>query len=192
MRMKLEFILEDLSAQDYGDEVLNVYLQQHADRFHSETQLSLRQVYLNPDRREDLAADTEKLLASLNQGANPDTLGDTTLAPRAYQLARQSEIARDFGDEFAREVAALTPGDWMGPLYSPFGVHLVIIDRRIDARLPALAEIRDRVLREYQAEQRKQQKDVAYQKLRETYEITVEHPGDAAGIVSNAAAGETR
>ena len=193
MRMKLEFILEDLSAQDYGDEVLNVYLQQHADRFHSETQLSLRQVYLNPDRREDLAADTEKLLASLNQGANPDTLGDTTLAPRAYQLARQSEIARDFGDEFARETAALPPGDWIGPLYSPFGAHLVMIDRRIDARLPALAEIRDRVLREYQAEQRKQQKDVAYQKLRETYEITVEHPGDAAGgIVSNAAAGETR
>ena len=192
MRMKLEFILEDLSAQDYGDDVLNVYLQQHADRFHSETQLSLRQVYLNPDQREDLAADTEKLLASLNQGANPDTLGDPTLAPRTYQLARPSEIARDFGDEFAREAAALTPGDWIGPLYSPFGAHLVMIDRRIDARLPALAEIRDRVLREYQAEQRKQQKDVAYQKLRETYEITVEHPGDAAGIVSNAAAGETR
>ena len=193
MRMKLEFILEDLSAQDYGDEVLKAYLQLHADRFRNETQLSLRQVYLNPDRREDLAADIKKLLTSLNQGVNPDTLGDPTLAPRAYLLARQSEIARDFGDEFAREVAALPPGGWTGPLYSPFGAHLVMIDRRIDARLPALTEIRDRVFREYQAEQRKQQKDVAYQKLRETYEITIEHPGNAAGgTVSSAAAGETR
>ncbi len=192
MRMKLEFILEDLSAQDYGDDVLNAYLQQQADRFRNETQLSLRQVYLNADLREDLATDTRKLLTSLNQGVNPDTLGDPTLAPRAYLLVRQSEIARDFGEEFAREVAALPPGGWTGPLYSPFGAHLVMIDRRIDARLPALAEIRDRVLREYQAEQRKQQKGVAYQKLRETYQITVEHPDNAAGgIVSSVAVGET-
>ena len=50
-----------------------------------------------------------------------------------------------------------------------FGAHLVRIDARVDARLPALAEIRDCVLAEYQAEQGKLQKDLAYQKLREGY-----------------------
>ncbi|MFZ9038952.1 MAG: peptidyl-prolyl cis-trans isomerase [Gammaproteobacteria bacterium] len=196
MRMKLEFMLEDLSAQDYSDDVLNDYMQQHADRFRSETQVSLRQVYLNPDRRPDLDADAAQLLAHLNDGAAPDTLGDPTMAPRFYQLSRQSEISRDFGEEFAREVAALPPGDWVGPLYSPFGAHLVKIDARIDARLPALVEIRERVLAEYQAGQRKQQKDVAYQKLREGYEVTVEplSATDSAGggIVTESNAGESQ
>ena len=178
MRMKLEFILEDLSAQDYSDDVLNGYLQQNADSFREESRVSFRQVYLNPDRRADLAADAEKILGDLQDGANPDSLGDPTLAQRAYPLARESEIARDFGDEFARKLVALPPGDWTGPLYSPFGAHLVKIDEHIEARLPELPEIRDRVLRDYQAEQRKLQKDVAYQKLREGYTVTVDSLAD--------------
>ncbi len=179
MRMKLEFILEDLSAQDYSDDVLNEYLQRNADSFRAEARVSFRQVYLNPDKRADLPADAVRLLTELQDGANPDSAGDPTLAPRAYPLAREGEIARDFGNEFASELSALRPGDWTGPLYSPFGAHLVKIDERIEARLPALAEIRDQVLREYQTEQRKLQKDVAYQKLREGYEVSVD-PLDAA------------
>lgn len=178
MRMKLEFILEDLSAQDYSDEVLSGYLQQNTDSFREESRVSFRQLYLNPDRRQDLIADAEDMLTRLRQGANPDSLGDPTLAQRAYPLAREGEIARDFGDEFASKLVALPPGDWTGPLYSPFGAHLVKIDERIEARLPALAEIRDMVLREYQAEQRKLQKDVAYQKLREGYEVSVDSLSD--------------
>ena len=174
MRMKLEFMLEDLSAQDYSDEVLNDYLQRHADKFRQQPQISFRQVYLDPDKRPQLRADAERLLASLNAGANPQTLGDPTLAPRAYQQARKSEIARDFGDEFADQLVKLKPGEWGGPVYSPFGAHLLQVDQRTDARQPALAEIRDQVLREYRVEQRTLQKDVAYQKLREGYEVTIE------------------
>ncbi len=196
MRMKLEFILEDLSAQDYSDEVLNDYLQQNADSFREESRVSFQQVYLNPDRRADLAADAEKILDALQNGANPDAHGDPTLAQRAYPLAREGEIARDFGDEFAAELVALPPGDWTGPLYSPFGAHLVKIDEHIEARLPALEEIRDLVLRDYQAEQRKLQKDVAYQKLREGYAVTVDPVTDTdkagGSAVSQATADKTQ
>ncbi len=178
MRMKLEFILEDLSAQDYSDEVLNDYLQQNADSFREESRVSFQQVYLNPDRRANLAADAEKILGKLRDGANPDSLGDPTLAQRTYPLAREGEIARDFGDEFAGRLVALPPGDWTGPLESPFGAHLIKIDERIEARLPELAEIRDRVLRDYQVEQRKLQKDVVYQKLREGYTVSVDPLSD--------------
>jgi len=174
MRMKLEFMLEDLSTQDAADAELNDFLQSNADDFRAEAQLSFRHVYLNPDRRDDLARDAQQLLNSLNGGANPDSLGDRTLLPRTYRLARQDEIARDIGVEFAAALPDLPIAQWSGPIYSPFGAHLVFVEQRIDARLPSLAEIRERVLREYQAGQRKLQKDLAYQKLREGYEISVE------------------
>ena len=56
MRLKLEFLLEDLTAEEApGDELLSAYLQQHADKFRVEPQVSFRQLYLNPDKRRDLA-----------------------------------------------------------------------------------------------------------------------------------------
>ena len=193
MRMKLEFMLEDLSVQDASDEVLSEFLKQNPERFRDEPQLSLRQIYLNPDLRPDLENDARQLLSQLNGGDEWQTLGDRTLAPRRYALVPQREIARDFGDEFARAVASLPAGDWRGPVYSPYGAHLVRIDARADARLPELAEIRDEVLREYLAEKREQQKELAYEKLREGYEITVEPlEAKATGALSQAVAGEAR
>jgi hypothetical protein len=193
MRMKLEFILQDLSGQDASDDVLSDFLNQNPDRFRDEVQLTLRQVYLNPDERPDLESDAGQLLVSLRNGSAPEALGDQTLAPRTYQLATQSEIARDFGDEFAREIASLLVGDWSGPVFSPFGAHLVKIEARIAARLPELAEVRDEVLREYLQEKREQQKNLAYEKLREGYEVTVEPLRfGTISVLSNALAGETR
>jgi hypothetical protein len=193
MRMKLELMLQDLSGQDASDDVLGDFLKRNPDRFRDEVQLTFRQVYLNPDQRSDLKDDAGRLLSRLNRGAAPETLGDRTLAPRSYELAPQREVARDFGDEFARQVASLPVGDWRGPVYSPFGGHLVKIEARIDARLPELNEVRGEVLREYLAERREQQKNLAYEKLREGYEVTVESLNSpAVSLLSRAVAGERR
>ena len=193
MRMKLEFMLEDLSGQDASDEVLTEFLNQHPDRFRDEAQVAFRQVYLNPDLRPALQDDARQLLSRLDDGSDPETLGDPTMTAKTFEVTPQSVIARDFGDEFSREVAVLPVGDWSGPVYSPFGAHLVRIDARIDARLPELAEIRSEVLRGYLTEKREQQKDLAYQRLREGYEVTVEPlNAERTGLLSHAVAGDAR
>ncbi len=184
MRMKLEFILEDLSSQEVTDEKLTAFLQQHPDKFRTQAQVSFQQVYLNPDKRKDLATDTKKLLASLNSGAAPESLGDPTMVPFDYSLATQSEIARSFGERFAEDAIKLVPGDWMGPVYSPYGGHLLKVSEREDARLPALADIRALVKREYLVQRRKEQKNLAYQKLREGYQVTIEPLKSAQGVAS--------
>lgn len=175
MRLKLEFILEDLTAAEPpGDEVLRAYLQQHADRFRIEPQLSFKQIYLSLDRRQDPAADAGQILAELRAGAAPDTLGDPTMLSYGHTGVFQREIARTFGDAFAQEVIALEPGAWTGPVYSGLGAHLVQVTERREGRLPELAEVRAEVEREYLAERRQELKDLAYQKLREGYEVIIE------------------
>jgi hypothetical protein len=73
-------------------------------------------------------------------------------------------------------------------------VHLVKVEKRFDARLPALDEIREQVLREYQADKRSEQKDLAFERLREDYEVTVDFPDDTNGagakLVSEGVTGE--
>ena len=196
MRMKLEFILEDLSSQDVTEEKLTAFLEKHPDKFRSEAQLSFQQVYLNPDKRKDLDSDAKKLLARLNSGTSSESVGDPTLVPFDYNLATQSEIARSFGERFAEDVIKLQPADWMGPIYSAYGGHLLKVSERIEASLPELADIRALVEREYLVQKRKEQKDLAYQQLREGYEVTIEPvqttQTSAGGIIATAQADEAQ
>ena len=197
MRLKLEFLLEDLSSEEVTDEVLLGYLQEHPDTFRTEAQVSFQQLYLNPARRADLEAEADAMLDSLNAGAAPESMGDPTLVPREYELATQGEIERSLGEQFAGDVVELEPSeDWVGPVYSAYGGHLLKVSERVDARLPELAEIRALVEREYLAERRIELKDLAYAKLREGYDVTIEPfesaQGSTSSIISAAEADETQ
>lgn len=194
MRMKLEFLLEDLASQDVDDETLVEYLEENPDKFRSELQLSFQQVYLNPGKRKDLDGDAKQMLASLNSGASPDTLGDTTMISNQFELETQGGIARHFGDDFAKSVIELAPGGWAGPIQSEYGLHLVKVSHRVESQQPVLVDIRELVKREYLTELTSKQKDLAYQQLRKNYEITIESAeegqNDGSEIVATAEASE--
>lgn len=175
MRQKLEFILEDLTEETSpGDGPLGEYLEQHPERFGVEPKVTFHQLYLNPDRRRDLAGDAERLLKELRGGEEPEALGDPSLVKTHFSLATRSEIARQFGDVFAMEVVALEPGDWAGPIRSGLGGHLVKVYERVEGRLPKLDEVRSQVERAWQVQRGKELKDQAFAQLLEGYEIVVE------------------
>ena len=183
MRQKLEFLLEDLSAENApSDEALTVFLRKHPEKFRVEPQISFRQLYLNPDKRKDPAADAKSMLASLRKGAAPESVGDPTMIPFEYTQATPSEITRSFGNEFAQEVVQLSPGNWTGPVYSGLGAHLVLVTERKEGRLPELAEVRAEVEREYFAQRRQELKDKAYKKLLEGYQVIIEAPKTAGNM----------
>ena len=71
----------------------------------------------------------------------------------------------------------LTPGEWSGPQQSGFGFHLVLVAKHVEGRVPALDEIRDSVLSEWQFAERKKAAEAFYQRLRAQYTVTVEMPG---------------
>jgi len=180
MRQKLEFLLEDLSAQSVpGDEQLIQFMQRHPEKFREKPRLSFIQVFLNPDKHQDLAADAMRLLTRLNNGAPPETEGDRTLLAQEYLLATQHDIARVFGDSFAQQIVVLEPGGWTGPIYSAYGGHMVSVSAKQEARFPELTDIRKQVEREFMAERRQELKDITYRKLREGYEIIIEESAAA-------------
>jgi len=189
MRMKLEFLLEDLTAEDApGDEVLQAYLQQHPDKFSREPQVSFQQRYLNPDKRPDFEVDARRMLGELEQGAAPESIGDPTLLASEFTLATPSHIGRSFGEAFAEDVTRVTPGGWTGPVYSRLGVHLVKVTERVEGYLPALAEVRAEVEREYLAQRRQESKDMAYQQLRQGYEVVIDATTAAERVAGQAVA----
>ena len=175
MRQKLEFLLEDLSVDQQPNDVeLQAFLERHAERFRVPARVSFQQVYLNPDKHEDLDTDAAAWLGELRGGAVPESLDDMFMLDYSFDSVTPHEIRRLFGGTFAEQVVALEPGEWQGPLDSGLGLHLVRVHARVSGRMPSLDEVRSRVETEWLAERRQQQKEAAYQRLREDYEVVVE------------------
>lgn len=186
LRQKMEFISDDLAKQaEPSDAELNAYLQTHADKFRVEPRFTFRQVYLNPDKhRATLAADTARVLAQLRQTggkADSSALGDTSLLERDYTALPASDIAKQFGEQFAAKLRELAPGEWQGPVESGYGVHLVQVSERSEGRVPALAEVREAVRRESDNARRQEANEKFYQDLLKRYVVTIEEPKLASG-----------
>jgi hypothetical protein len=180
LRQKMEFVSEDLAAQaEPTDTDLNAYLQAHANNFRVEPRFTLRQVYLNPKKHgENLARDAAQLLAQLNQAdakADVSAMGDSFLLDNHFEAVPASEVAKQFGAEFAAKLAGISPGQWQGPVESGFGVHLVFVSQRTEAGAPALADVRDAVRREWDNARRLEANEKFYQELLKRYTVTIEN-----------------
>jgi hypothetical protein len=189
MRQKLEFLTEEASAAaPPTDQDLQNWLDQHPEKFRVEPAMAFAQVYFNASRGGETAfAAASNVLAKLNRAGTGDAaaeFGDTTMLPHELSLSRVDEIARIFGDDFARQVSQLEPGRWAGPVQSGYGWHLVYVSERTAERSRPLAEVREAVQREWLAARRNEMVDLTYSKLREKYVVVVEAPKPQANGVS--------
>ena len=176
LAQKLEFLSQDLVDENPSESELRGFFEADPERFAEPVRLSFRHVYLNPDRRGDaLQADADLLLAQLRDGSSGPTeeLGDTFLLPLEFADRRQDEIAGLFGEPFAEEVGALPVGTWQGPVGSGYGLHVVLLEERIDAWIPEFGAIRDEVRTEYVAERRQRAEAEIYAELRARYTIEI-------------------
>lgn len=178
LRQKMEFVTDDVVAQAQPtDAELNAYLEAHPDQFRAQL-LTFSQVYLNPEKHgENLARDAAQLLAQLRQAggkADVSPLGDSFLLDHKFEALPASEVGKLFGEEFAAKLGRLSPGQWQGPVKSGYGVHLVFVAERTDGRLPALAEVRDAVRREWDNARRLETNEKRYEAMLKRYVVTIE------------------
>ncbi len=189
LQQKMEFIAEDFAAGLAPSEAeLAAYFEKHPDSFRQDQKLTFRQVYLNADKRGDkLEADAAQMLAELKaKGAQADTseLGDPSLLPPALVDEPQRGIESSFGIEFAAQLAKLPAGEWSGPIQSGLGRHLVFIEQRTEGRVPALADVREQVLREWENERRTETNHRFLGELLKQYEVTIQWPKDKSATAA--------
>lgn len=176
LAQKMMFLSENLSAANEPDDAeLQRFLEQHVERFQRPARYSFMQVYLNvSERQTTLDADIASLREGLNsQRLQADSAGDSLMIASSFTQATTQQISRLLGERFTAGLAGLSVGSWQGPIESGFGVHLVLISEYTPPELPALAEVRDDVLRDWQARQRDIDNDEFYKVLQARYTITL-------------------
>lgn len=179
LRQKMEFISDDISAQaEPNDAELNTYLQAHPRAFRLPPRFTFRQVYLNPKRRGGrLTRDAAELLALLNRSGRPTDIssaGDPLMLDSEFANFSSDEIAKLFGEKFSTTLNGLSSSRWHGPIESGYGVHLVFVSEHTEGHMPALAEVRDAVLREWSSARRLEANRKFYQELLKRYTVTIE------------------
>lgn len=181
MRQKLEFLTSDASAIVAPTEQdLQRWLNRNPEMFRVEPAIAFSQIYFNSGRLGEPAFTiASKALAQLGdagQRSGSVELGDATMLPSEMALSSVSEIGRVFGDDFARQVAQLAPGHWMGPVQSTYGWHLVRVSEHTEGGSRPLSEVRESVQREWQAARSREVVDSTYARLRGKYVVAIEGP----------------
>lgn len=180
LRQKFEFLTEDaVGVAEPTEADLRAFLESNPDRFGIEPRVGFRQIYVNPDGREEEAREEAlSLLSSLEKGAigDPRELGDSLLLDHEYSDFTARDIRRTFGEEFTAQLLEVEPGRWTGPLKSGYGYHLVRVLDRTEGRMPALSEVRAEVEREWHDRRRREQRETFRAKMLERYEISIEWP----------------
>jgi hypothetical protein len=173
LRQKMEFLTDTgIYLQEPSPGELETYFAANEQVYKNEPRLAFEQVYLGESPPEDIVSQTLKILRS-ESAVDLSTLGQRTLLPAQLKMSQPGAIDSVFGKGFYSQIAVLAPGEWVGPVTSTYGIHLI---RTLDgepARMPTLEEIRDFVLQDWRsakAEENRQQ-DYANRRSRYTVEI---------------------
>jgi peptidyl-prolyl cis-trans isomerase C len=180
LAQKLEFLAEDLAADAQPTPAdLDAFFAAHPERYREPPRLTFSHLYFSRDRH---GAQTDARAASALDKLHQDpaldaaavrALGDPFMLQSEFADRTPTELDRLFGGDFGARVAALPAGTWQGPLASGYGLHLILVTNRTDARLPALGEVRDAVERDYIDAKRRDANATFYEQLRARYRIDI-------------------
>lgn len=161
------------------DSELATYLASHSALFAHAEQVRLTHVYLGRDRHgRALEGDAVQLLDELRRaGTQPDdapSRGDPFLRGAHVDAASEDDLARTFGRAFVEAIRAAPVGQWVGPVPSSYGLHLVWIHERIPARVPSLDNVRAQVAHRMLDERAAGRLRDRLDSLRDHYEVDIE------------------
>ena len=83
------------------------------------------------------------------------------------------DVRRQLGSGFSATVMQLEPGRWHGSVLSGIGVHLVYVYDKQEAPPPKLADVRQYVLENWQAEQQDNFYTGFLESLKSSYDIVI-------------------
>jgi hypothetical protein len=171
IRQKYELIAEEEERSGQTDADLAAFLKAHPAEFARPAVVSFDQIYFDPAATTPEAVGAVK--TALAKGADPAKFGQLSMLPRRVANSAIDLVARDFGDDFAKRIGAAPVGQWVGPIASGLGVHLVRVSARAAPTLPPLGQIRASVAREWESDQRTRSSQADYRKARADYDVII-------------------
>jgi len=184
MIQKVEFMTEgvvDALIEPTDKEVNQYYLENKEDYF-LPPQVTFTHVFFSTERqgKEQAAQNAKDESLFLNKNSIPFEMatsrGDRFLYHTNYVERDPEYVASHFGKTMANKVFEASPSSqWIGPLESTYGYHLVLLTNSVAGVYPELSEIREKVRQDAKYRKKQQRNVETIQSLVDTYQVKVEY-----------------
>lgn len=173
MRQKMEFLTDAGGALlDPDTEELQAYYDTNKATYQRPARVAFDQLFLGHD------ADAESVNATMsaletNPAEDWALLGELSLLPPSMRLSSADAVERVFGRDFYSRIENAPLDSWSGPVQSTFGVHLVRVTDKTEAKSPPLSEVEAEVLRDWTQAKSNEARESFYQALLERYSVEI-------------------
>jgi peptidyl-prolyl cis-trans isomerase C len=172
---KMQYLTEDTADPEPPEADLEAFFEANRESFRIPQLVTFDQVFFSPRMRGDaVVADAEAALASLQNGASQEDVGDSTPLDSRFVAADPDRVRVLFGDALTETVFSEPDGVWLGPFESDFGWHLVRVVERSPARDPDFAEVEAAVRDAYAADRLERANEAAFAEMRSHFDIAVQ------------------
>ena len=175
LTQKLGFFMQQLDGKPDEDDVRDFYRTEHT-RYQQPETYDFSQLFFSDEHR-DQQQRIERARQRLRLGEEV-LEADIFMLNRDYARQSRPQIERLFGAAFAEVLVGLPLAEWVGPIRSGYGQHLVVLRGRIDATQITYEAARPQVLKDYSARQRERKLENYTASLRADYRVVVEPPYD--------------
>lgn len=183
LAQKMEAVANDLSTlmQPPTDERLRAYFHEHEAFFTLPQAYAFKQLLFAPDTSEEHLKQT---LASLRENAEVAASMNTSSLPFEWELDTETTIESSFGGGFSKALASLPVGEWVGPVRSGLGWHLVYLEQNQPEHLPPFESVRDFVARQFEYYAVLEAQEQVFDELIGKYEVRIS-AGDVPDAILN-------
>ncbi|MCS7198410.1 MAG: peptidylprolyl isomerase [Candidatus Bipolaricaulota bacterium] len=167
------------------DQELSSYLEKHRDKYDTPEQVRARHILIRvPENASEVEiAQAKKQIEDIKK----EIENGADFAELAKEHSQDPGSAQNGGDlgwftrgqmvpEFEDAAFALEPGQISDPVRTQFGFHLIKVEEKKPAQRPELAQIRDRVLRDYIEVERERRFNEFYRDLKARAKIVIADP----------------
>lgn len=177
LSQKMEFMASDLTKliAPATDQALQKYLEDNSEKYFSPSKYSFQILTFTSSNHSDPKGFAQNLLQNVD-ASNLKALvgkGDITQIATAFDEASKQKIDRELGIEFHSSMDELPLNQWVGPVHSGLGEHLLFITEKSEAYLPELSEVRNAVQRDYEYDMEQKSKDAVFGEMKKSYQIVI-------------------
>ena len=181
---KVEFLLENMVNQSLvpDDAVIASWFDERKSDYQIDAVYTFTHIFFDAGERgqEQAQQDALSLLNSVDIGEiafnDASQYGDRYPFLQNYVERTRDFVVNNFTEDFVARLDVMAPSDqdWAGPFESRYGFHLVLLRSKTDPYIPALEEIRARVLDDWRFESVLQNRREAEQQVIDAYEVRLD------------------
>ncbi len=184
MIQKVEFISQGVAeaVTELSEEDINKYFKEHLDNYYIQPFATFTHVFFDFERwgPKKAKAKAEAEVEFLNTNGitfnQAPSRGDRFFYNTNYVERDPEYIASHFGPKMTDAIFEASPSDtkWIGPYYSEYGFHVVMVTKNVPGRYPNLDEVMAQVRDDAQREYVRKTNEETIQSIIDQYDVRVE------------------